>query len=73
MAVATDVSNEVADVAGANHQAVFLNFFYWEQVDLAAEGISVEERDRGLEFVRQSRARSGRSALPLGVALATAG
>jgi hypothetical protein len=60
---ASDVVNEIA----ANHQAVFLNFFYWEQLDLAVEGISIEERDRVLELIRRSWARSRRHDLPLGV------
>ena len=65
----TDVAGEVA----ANHQAVFLNFFYWEQLDLAAEGISVEERGRVLDIGRRSWAQSDRSAAPLGVVVAPAG
>jgi hypothetical protein len=56
--------------ATANHQAVFLNFFSWEQLDLAADGISAKERDRVLEFVRRSWARSSRASLPLGVVAA---
>lgn len=57
-----DVAGEVA----ANHQAVFLNFFFWEQGDFTAEGIGVEERDRVLDFVRRNWTRGSRGSLPLG-------
>jgi hypothetical protein len=60
-----DVAGEIA----ANHQAVFLNFSLWEQLDLTAEGISAGERDELLEFVRRCWARS-RAGLPLGVVAA---
>jgi hypothetical protein len=58
---AIDADLEVA----ANHEAVFLNFLYWEQLDLPAEGISAEERDRLLDFIRGNWARS-RGHVPLG-------
>jgi hypothetical protein len=50
----------------ANHQAVFLNFFLWEQLDLAAGEFSSEDRDRVLAFVRRTWAQSSRSHVPLG-------
>jgi hypothetical protein len=62
-----------ADVAGeveANHQVVFLNFGFWEQLAPAPEGIGVEERDRVLDVIRRSWTRNG---LPLGVQNAGAG
>ena len=64
--LAASASNVVDEIA-ANHQAVFLNFFYWEQLDLVANGLGVEERDGLLEVVRRSWARSSRAASPLGV------
>jgi hypothetical protein len=60
---AIDTSLEVV----ANHNAVFLNFYYWEQHDLATEGIGAEERDVVLDFVRRSWASGSRAGLPLGV------
>jgi hypothetical protein len=59
-----------ADLAGeiaADHQAVFLNAFFWAQHDFAAQGIGAEERDRALDHVRRSWAQGSRAALPLGV------
>jgi hypothetical protein len=61
---AIDMALEVA----TNHEAVFLNFLYWERLDLAAEGISAKERDRLLDFIRRNWARS-RGHVPLGVQL----
>jgi hypothetical protein len=61
---AIDVGLEVV----ANHQAVFLNFFLWEQLDLSAEGIGAVERGRVLDSIRQNWARS-RGHVPLGVQL----
>lgn len=56
VALAKMLSRSSLDVAGevkANHQAVFLNFFFWERGDFSADGIGVEERDRVLDFIRR--------------------
>jgi hypothetical protein len=66
---ASDVDGEVA----ANHQAVFLNFFLWEQLDLAPEGIGAVEKGGLLDFIRRSWARGSRGSVPLGISAAEAG
>jgi hypothetical protein len=65
-------SVDVAGETAANHQAVFLNYFFWEHLDLTAEGIGVEERDRVLDFIRRNWARTSRGGIPLGVVPASA-
>ena len=50
-----------------NHQAVFLNFFFWEQHHLAAEVIGLEECTRVLDVLRQRWAQGSWGVLPLGV------
>ena len=51
----------------ANDTAVFLNFFFWEQHDFAADGFGFAVRDAVLSEVRKQRWTSGRGAIPLGV------
>jgi len=51
----------------ANHVAVFLNFFWWEQHDFSAEGVSPRDRDRVLGELRQAWAGGVRGAIPLGL------
>ena len=63
-----DVAGEIA----ANHRAVFLDFFFWEQLDLAAEGIGADEKDALLDFIRRNWACGARGSVPLGVAPAGA-
>lgn len=58
---------ELADEVAANHQAVYLNFCFWEQHDFTSEGVGREERDRVLESIRRSWALGGHSAIPLGL------
>lgn len=60
---AIDAGLEVA----ANHQAVFLNFFFWEQHEEIAGGVSLGQRDDVLAFVRRTWAGGSRAELPLGV------
>lgn len=63
VAASTDVAGEVA----GNHQAAYLNFFFWEQHDFTSEGVAREERDRALDAIRRAWATSARAAVPLGV------
>lgn len=58
---------DVARGIDINHQAVYLNFFFWEQHDFASEGVGRKERDRVLDVVRRSWAAAGRAAIPLGI------
>lgn len=70
VALARTLSYSSFDVgleAAANHQAVYLNFFFWEQHDFTAEGVSREERDRVLTFLRGIRTHGERASIPLGI------
>ena len=59
----SDASCEVA----ANHLAVFLGFFLWEQSDFAADGFDGTARADVLEALRARWATGQRSPIPLGV------
>lgn len=56
----------------ANHVAVFLNFFFWEQADFAAEGIDRAARDNLLGRLRRERQKQARTGVDLGI-VATSG
>lgn len=58
-----DFSCEVA----ANHLAVFLGYFFWEQSDFTAAGFDGTARDEVLEALRKRWATAQRSSVPLGV------
>lgn len=58
-----DFSCEVA----ANHVAVFLGFFLWEQCDFSSDGFDGAARDTVLAAVRKRWATSDRASIPLGV------
>ena len=58
-----DFSGEVT----ANHLAIFLGFFFWEQWDFTGDGFDERARDRVLEAVRKRWASGDRSSIPLGV------
>ena len=60
---AFDFSCEVA----ANHVAVFLGFFFWEQSDFTSDGFDHAARDAVLDAVRKRWAASERTSIPLGV------
>lgn len=57
-----DVAAEVA----ANHVAVFVNFFFWEQADLTAQGVDAAARDAVLGALRDAWERGARASIPLG-------
>jgi hypothetical protein len=59
-----DVSCELA----ANHDAVFLNFFFWECADFLADGIGAVERDSVLVRLKAFWSQGQRASLPLGLA-----
>lgn len=58
-----DVVHETA----ASHVAVFLNFFFWEQCDFSADGVSAPERDEVLCTLRKVWTERGLAVAPLGV------
>jgi len=60
-------SFDVVCELAANHVAVFLNYFFWENLDVTKDGMAAEERDRILERLKDMWAGSSRSAIPLGV------
>ena len=55
----------------ANHAAVFLNFFFWEQSDFSAEGIERASRDELLGKFRRAWSGGAHRAVLLGVAAST--
>jgi hypothetical protein len=58
---------DVVCETAANHVAVFLNFFFWEQCDFSAEGVSVPERDEVLSKLKKVWTERGLAEVPLGV------
>ncbi|AKU97877.1 hypothetical protein AKJ09_04541 [Labilithrix luteola] len=60
---AFDFSCEVA----ANHLAVFLGFYFWEQSDVTTDGLDEAARDEVLQAMRMHWSRGGRSSIPLGL------
>lgn len=61
---AVDFACEVA----ANHLAVFLGFFFWEQADFTSNGIDSAARDKVLDAVRKRWVEGSRGFVPLGTA-----
>lgn len=59
-----DFSLEVA----ANHVAVFLGFYLWEQSDFTADDFDQAKRDDVLRALRTRWSTTSRSAVPLGIA-----
>lgn len=59
----SDFSREVA----ANHLAVFLGFFFWEQSDFTKDGFDTAARDEVLEAVRTRWATGEHASIRLGV------
>jgi hypothetical protein len=51
----------------ANHVAVFLNYFFWEQHDFAATGPDASQRERLLAALRERWTISEHAGMPLGV------
>ena len=58
-----DFSCEVA----ANHLAVFLGFFFWEQSDFTTDGFNGPARDEVLDAIRKRWATSDHASIRLGV------
>ena len=58
-----DVVSEMA----ANHEAIFLNFPFWQQCDFSSEGLASTERDAILAKLRTAWARGDHGALTLGI------
>ena len=56
----------------ANHVAVFLNFFYWEQSDFSSDGIDQAARDDLLGKLRGVWNRDAHGGVTLGVTTTTA-
>jgi hypothetical protein len=54
----------------ANHTAIFLNYFVWEQPGFEPAGASAEDRRRTLESIGTVWRRGERGHIPLGVAAA---
>lgn len=65
-AMAEDGSLDAAAVVANDHQAAFLNWFYWELED-ADPSVGADQRDRVLDAVRQGWVASSHAVLPLGV------
>ena len=61
-----DFSNEVS----ANHVAVFLGFFFWEQHDFGGDGFNTAARDIVLAEVKRAWPNGGRHSFALGGARA---
>lgn len=51
----------------ANHVAVFLNFYFWEQADFSAQGFDRAARDKVLEALRKRWATTEHASTPLGI------
>lgn len=51
----------------ANDVAVFLNFFFWEQCDFSAEGVSLPQRDEVLCKLKKVWTERGLASAPLRV------
>lgn len=64
----TDGSLDVGGELVANHEAVFLNFFFWEQGDFAADGIGRASRDAMLASFREILNERAPGGVALGVA-----
>ena len=58
-----DVIYEMA----ANHVAVFLNFFFWEQANFTADGIDAASRDELLGKLRNGWTQNSHKTVPLGI------
>ena len=58
-----DFSCEVA----ANHPAIFLGFFFWEQWDFTTNGFETAARDEVLEAIQKRWATSDHASIRLGV------
>ena len=56
----------------ANHVAVFLNFFYWEQADFSSDGIDPVARDEVLVELRRIWKKEAHRGVALGITTTTA-
>ena len=52
---------------GANHTAVFLNYFFWQQHDFSAEDVSITRRDEVLHAMTNAWNERGSAVAPLGI------